>query len=342
MNAKRLVKTILYVALCVCGVHVFFRWWNRKELLVVMYHGVKEANSSSPSSWLQAPVEEFERQLRYLSRHYQVVHVSDAIGRWEKRRQFRRPTCCLTFDDGYRNNYTVAWPLLKKYNCPATIYLATGLIGTEDIHWTVKLERAFKTTSKTRLDLSDHDLPIYDLASDPTALVDLTARVYRCHGADREKVLASAFEQMGLGEDQDFSDFVSMSWAEAKEMQDSRVVEFGGHTITHAVVSALDDDAQRQEIVGSMDAVGNHLGWPVDSFAYPNGTPDDFDERAKANVRSTGARVAFSTIRGLNSITTDRFALRRIHVSNETTMTEFKLRTSGALTAIRRLLGRTD
>lgn len=342
MNPKRLLKGFVFYILYFGGVHHLFRWWNRNKLLAVMYHGVCHTNGQTPESWLQTPADAFEQQLRYLKRHYQVLHVSEAISRWDKRLSFNRPTCCLTFDDGYENNYSVAWPLLEKYRCPATIYLVTGLIGTDQVHWTVKLERAFQKTAATQLDLSEHDLPVYDLATDRRALVDLTARIYRCHGMDRQKVLASTFSQLGLADDEDFSDFLSMSWIEAAEMQESKIVEFGGHTVTHSVVSALDDDGQKQEIAGSMAEVGEHLGWPVYSFAYPNGTSDDFDERAKENVRATGAIAAFSTIRGLNDPRTDRYALRRIHVSNQTTLIEFKLRTSGVLSVLRWLIRGSD
>lgn len=319
------------------GVHHLSRWMNRHRLLAVMYHGLKPVNGKT-NSWLLVSVDAFERQLRYLKKYYDVVSVSEAAQVLERGERFDRPTCCLTFDDGYRNNYTLGWPLLKKYGLPATIYLATDLIGTNQIHWTVKLEQAFLTTPVQVLDLSDLDLPTYDVRRDPSACTDLTARIYRCHDEDRERVLHAAFKRLKLSKDFDFSDFLPMSWAEAEEMYESGLVEFGGHTRSHAVVSALDDDQLQLEIAGSMTDISDRFGAPATSFAYPNGTINDFDERAKATVRETGAKVAFSTIRGLNEIDRDLFELRRVHVCNRTSLTEFQMATSGVLATLRSIL----
>lgn len=319
-----------------CGVHLFARHRHAHELLILAYHGIVPAREATLPSWLLLPVESFDKQLRYLTSHYEIVPLADAVRRLMAGEKFERPTACLTFDDGYRNNLTHALPLLEKYRAPATIFLATGFIGNARIHWTPQLERVILCSQEKTLDLTDLSLGRFDLRLHRLlARAELTAKLYRMQDEPRDATLREIFKRLGPVDD-DYSNFVALSWDEVRQMHAGGLVSFGGHTVEHRVIFALSDSIAEYEIVGSMREIERQLGTPPLLFAYPNGTYDDFSNRAKQLAKRSGAIAAVSTVEGLNSPATDRYELRRISVGSAMPMSEFKLATSGMLPQMRR------
>ncbi|MFO0945484.1 MAG: polysaccharide deacetylase family protein [Planctomycetota bacterium] len=340
--SSRKTKEFAYATLCALGVDHRFRKYFADRLLIVMYHGLVEDHSPSPPSWLLLSVSRFEAQMHYLKSNYDVISVGEALQRMQEGRPFTRPTACITFDDGYRNNYTLGWPILRRHGLPATIYLASDFIDTDRVIWTIRLERMLLMGNGT-LDLSDFDLGEYSLnpalrCSWECSCDRLKGALYRMAEESREEVLEAISRRLGLGDLGAFSDFLPMTWSDARRMAEEGLVEFGGHTANHVVVSALGDEAQEDEIRQSMTTLEREIGVPPLSFAYPNGSEEDFDDRAKAVVRETSALGALSTIEGLNSPGEDMYALKRISVGGEMTLSRFRLLASGFIPMMRRCL----
>ena len=114
---------------------VLARVANRKRLLIITYHGIRE-DASPARSWLLLPVSEFVRQMEFLRAHYDVLPIDDALAKPGN----RRPRACVTFDDGYRNNLELALPVLERLRLPATVYLPTAFIGSSHVLWTTRLD----------------------------------------------------------------------------------------------------------------------------------------------------------------------------------------------------------
>ena len=101
--------------------------------VVLMYHRVLPNAPPDVDPGMFVTATAFERHLRLLKSRYELVTI-DAFGEWMAgRRQFARPPCAITFDDGWRDNYDVAFPLLQRYEAPATVFLVTSWIGRDDM-----------------------------------------------------------------------------------------------------------------------------------------------------------------------------------------------------------------
>lgn len=97
-------------------------WQPRPEVIVLMYHSVED------TAWKYGVrVSEFERQLSYLARHLRVVKIEDVVAYVQGRRMLPKRSVAITIDDGYLDTYQAVFPLLKKYNLPATVFLTTDL-----------------------------------------------------------------------------------------------------------------------------------------------------------------------------------------------------------------------
>lgn len=333
------VKQSAYSVLCRTKFDGWFRGRHRDRLVILGYHGVVPDHSRSTPSWLMLRASDFTAQMRFIKDHYDVVSMNEAARRIILHEPFDRPTACVTLDDGYRNNLTVAAPILDQMGIPATIYLATGLVDTDQIHWTARLEQAMFGSSKAMLDLTDFGLRRYPLGPHTaSSFVRLVARLYRQEDQPRQNILQVINSRLGTESPVDFSQFQMMSWDEVRSLNDDGLIQFGGHTVNHQIVEPLNDAELEAEIGGSIEEVRRRIRTASVTFAYPNGTPDDFDDRAEKVLRDHQVVAAVSTIDGINNSCTNPYALRRITIGSGMSIEEFRVRTSGAIEVAKRFI----
>ncbi|HYA41275.1 MAG TPA: polysaccharide deacetylase family protein, partial [Syntrophobacteraceae bacterium] len=116
---------------------------------IVTYHMISDSlNGFYPETATKV----FERQIAHLSKNYEIIPLDEVSLRITTGRSLRR-SVAITFDDGFRDNYEKAYPILKRYNAPATIFVAAGYIESGDIPWFIRLRYIFKNTDRTRFQL---------------------------------------------------------------------------------------------------------------------------------------------------------------------------------------------
>lgn len=271
----------------------------------------------------------FLAQMAYLQAHYDCLPLADALQELDRPSPRRRPIACVTFDDGYLNNRTVAYPILASLGIPATIFVATGFVGTSRTLWTTTLELALSRSAGLPLDLSI--LGMARLIVDHDGLKPLTTeiinRLKRLAPAPRETALASVLDQLPPPFVPDAFRF--MTWLDVSALVSSGIITVGAHTVNHELLSRLATSDVAFEVRTSIDQVAAHTGQPVLTFAYPNGTTSDFDERSMQAVRDAGCIGAVSTRHGLNGESEDRFALRRVVIGAFDTLASFRVRCAG-------------
>jgi peptidoglycan/xylan/chitin deacetylase (PgdA/CDA1 family) len=309
---------------------------NRKRLLIVTYHGLRD-DASSARSWLLLPLSEFERQLEFLSAHYDVLSIDDALADTES----SRPRACITFDDGYRNNLDLALPVLRRMGLPATIYLPTAFIGSEQLLWTTRLELAFRGADDALRASFAKWASVDDVGSAGVPVHRVSDALKRMSPTQRDEVLMRIFSEVPEPAPDEAAPHAFLSWDDVAAMEASGVVTFGAHTVNHEIVRNLDDVTLRRELADSLAEVRQRCARPSRVFAYPNGRSIDFDDRAGRILEELGCVAAVSTIEGLNDPSTPRYALRRISIGSEMGFAEFRSRVSGLDSQARRLVKET-
>jgi len=155
--------------------------------VVLMYHRVLSDARPDVDPGMYVTSTAFERHLRLLKSRYELVTI-DAFGEWMAgRQQYARPPCAITFDDGWRDNYDVAFPLLRRYEAPATVFLVTGWIGRDDMLDAERIAQmetygiAFGSHTVTHALLGQVDRPtmLSELAESKTALEQYVKRPSR-------------------------------------------------------------------------------------------------------------------------------------------------------------------
>jgi peptidoglycan/xylan/chitin deacetylase (PgdA/CDA1 family) len=256
------------------------------------------------------PPEVFDRQMRLVARHYVVLPVEELVDRLRSG-AVPRNAVAITFDDGYRDVLTHAAPILARYHLPATVFLATGFIGTGEIPWYDRLATALKTTSASRVSVpfSDEMLPLDTRERRLTALGTLQAWLKGLAEPEARKALDTLVESLGAGShDRERNAF--LRWDEVHALR-GLGFRIGAHTVSHPILSRLSLERARAEIIESKRAIEARCGMAPRTFAYPNGSEADYTPEVVELVRGAGFDCAVTTRFGLNTARTSPWELRR-------------------------------
>jgi peptidoglycan/xylan/chitin deacetylase (PgdA/CDA1 family) len=282
------------------------------RLVVLMYHRVlplTHPDRATEQPGMYVSPKTLDMHLGLLRAHgFDLVHLDDWLREGAQSRSAR--SCAITFDDGWRDNYDHAYPILKRWNAPATIYLVSDMVGTNYSFWPNLLARLLGRCDEALL----ARMPSWLRAivanetggSVPRALEvgQIDRIIGACKSGRTDGELLAALRELADTNERDL-----MSWAEIEEMKASGLVRFGSHTRRHTRLSKVSSAADlRDEIVGSADSIAQRLGVRPVTFCYPNG---DTSTEAVATVR-TAYQAAVTTRRGWHTTEDDPFVIRRI------------------------------
>jgi peptidoglycan/xylan/chitin deacetylase (PgdA/CDA1 family) len=207
---------------------------------------------------------------------------------------------CLTFDDGYRDNYRHAYAVASHYGIPITVFVTTGFVSGTCLIWWLALEELIRDRDHVVLTLQDktHALPTRTLPEKQRAFDRLAALLEAASLAEQRSAIDQWRERYGI-DLWTLSARETLSWAEIKEMDDSGLVEFGAHTAHHVALRSLTLEAARTEMSQSRYELAMHLRRPVEFLAYPFGKPEHAADREYALAAELGFIGAVTTIHGI-------------------------------------------
>jgi peptidoglycan/xylan/chitin deacetylase (PgdA/CDA1 family) len=304
---------------------------------VLTLHGVlpePEARLFNATGKFITP-EKLERFLVRLARLYTPVSLDELVEALV-RGQDLKSRFVLTFDDGYSNLYTHAYPLLSKMGIPFAVFVTTGMLDSDQVLWNYLVEFALFSTRKASLpkDLLEEDLSLDSYEARVRAIIRVKALLKRRPLEQARDEVTRLCEVLQVGTDApELRQVRFLSTDRIREMSGGGVV-FGGHSVTHPILSRETRERVHDEIAGCKTRLESITGKPVTSFAYPNGQPGDFNEMVKDEVRKAGYLAAFTGIRGFARPGGDAFEIKRLLVDYRWTYEEFETRASGILESV--------
>lgn len=259
-----------------------------------------------------APVDaaEFAAQMKLLKSCYRVISLDQLTSELDDER-LGPGTVCVTFDDGYRDNFEVAFPILESLGLPAAIFLATDFISGKGTLWYDRVLNAFRHSGRP-----DFSLPEAGMVREPLRILrEGHHPAYRVlewlkgfSPSERDSKIPRILEALGL--DAEPACDLMLDWDQVRAMR-GRGIQFGAHTRSHPILSTVDNESNEIEILGSKRILESELEEPVRHFAYPNGRRGDYGEAAKAALRKGGFASALTTNPGINLQGQDRFEMLR-------------------------------
>lgn len=229
-------------------------------------------------------------------RHYKIISLKDYIDYRKHKKSIPPKALIITFDDGYKSQFDLL-EKIKKYNVPVTIFLCSGLVGTNRMFW-------------------------YDTVFSGSVM----KKIYGLPNQGRLAYLKEhGFEET--------KEFLARSVLNEKEIQTmSPYVNFQSHGCFHPFLPRCDDQTARKEICDSKYELSQRLSLTINAFAYPNG---DYSNRDMELVKEAGYEAALTTAPFYNSEKTHSFRLRRLNIPELADVNEALVKASGLWTFLR-------
>ncbi len=271
------------------------RWQQRRRggVTVLKYHGFGDPQFMDPNLFVGAG--RFRKPVAYLAAHYRPVPVDEACAHLATGKTLPPGGVALTTDDGFRNVYELAAPVLRDHGWPATVFVSTGPLDTRTSLWPTTVHYWFATTPAEALcvslptggaegavDGSKEYVFRLDTPSQRTkARRVVLAAIQGLEPRLREAALARLAGALGVPPGADpFPPMPMLSWDETRWLA-RHGVAIGGHTVSHPSLATLSPGEARAEIAGCRKRLGDELGTPVTTFAYPFGMARDWNEAVR-------------------------------------------------------------
>lgn len=313
-------RVIKAVALVGSGLASFARMRRASEATILTFHGLSE-NVGDPAilDWtLHLPVEVFRSICALLATDYRVISMADLIKARTQGISLPDNAVVISFDDGYVSNYELAYPILKKFDLPATLFVTTGFLDGDDMLWFQRVDLALGHSRKELLDWKINGkklrLHLGTREQRQQSLVRLMPELKELTDADLLNEVDRLEQALEVATPQaaDLPQSMRpMTWDMAREMALSHYAEIGGHTHTHPILARCDSMVTRAEITTCRDRIRAELGELPAVFAYPNGGAADYTPETLQLVREAGFKAACTTINGRVDANVSLFQLPR-------------------------------
>jgi peptidoglycan/xylan/chitin deacetylase (PgdA/CDA1 family) len=279
-----------------------------RGVTVLMYHRIK--GDDSPFEGITAS--RFRQQMLWLRRHCTPIRPEELASReYSVRRP--SPPVLITFDDGYRDYYQNAFPILQELEIPSIVFLATSFMDDGGLVWTEGVTWAVSTASSRKVVLPWSTDDSFDLSSNEerARMIDKAKlHLKQRPDAERKQELSRLYRELGVSLESAQLGRQMMTWDEVRTIEKG-FTQIGGHSHTHPILSQVDAQQMNEEIKVCRERIESQTNTRPRYFAYPNGRRQDFTDLTKQLLRKHGFEIGFSTIPGIHSLGMDEMEVRR-------------------------------
>jgi len=313
MRIKRILSSVLEL-----GVLQAMRKIGQRNLRVLMYHRINNPNEDFEyDEELCVSPSQFRRQIRYLSKHYRVVDIDEVNDIIESKKSFKKNSVLITFDDGYLDNYSCAYPILKEFKLPAVLFIVPSYIENNHVPpWWDKVAYIIKHTKR-----SSYGHKLLGSIKINNKAISVIQKKLKQFSQDTINNIVKDM-QRALEVKVPLNKQIFLNWKQLKTISD--VFSIGSHGMTHPILSNEKEDKISTEISKSYNIIKTRFG-KCDYFSYPNGkiSPSTISSVRKYH------KLAFICSPGVVNSRANPLLLNRIYVSGKECFSEFKAKLIG-------------
>lgn len=300
MKFKKFIYKIIYYS----GLNYICSLFLDKKIFILMYHSISSPDNSSTLKkhlydHISIDVKKFEEQILYLKKRGHTFISFEELDSVDLKK-IKKPTV-VYFDDGFKDVLLNAFPLLKKYNIPATVFVVTGILNNSHMLWTILYKEALTVANTSK---SEQQSKIEDIKnkSDADRL-----EIMKAFDIDKYKYIYDIF----------------MKWEDVVYLHKNGF-EIGSHTISHPRLNECSTSDFKKEVIESKRDIERATGSSVSAFSFPYGRGND---DLSVDLFSLGYHYVVSRGTGLNKITGAHFHyLRNISPKPDDDLLTFKLK----------------
>lgn len=293
---------------------------NTEDAIILLYHGVTSVDFKGILNYSGKHIHKkvFEDQIGLIARTCNPVSLRTLISMLAGKEPLLPKTVAITFDDCFENIYNNAYPILKKFNVPATMFITTGFVNAKRIIWADLLEIIICNSFEKEIIFDFFSFrKKYTLNSEEEkikALLDIKSILKSIDENTKDWIMESFSKKYEIDTISETDLYRNLTWDQAKKIDQDPLFEMGSHTINHRILTGMDLESAEKEIVGSKEMLQKELGHGVDLFSYPEGQPNHYNEHIVKILKNHGFICSPTAIYGLNRIGDNPFDLKRIMV----------------------------
>lgn len=302
--AKQIVQRLINSPFFSKAINTLEKWQRAQpnELRILTYHRIGSAAA-------------FEAHMRYLAQHYYLVSMPELFAVFDRNHSLPPRSVMVTFDDAYQDFASVAWPIMKRYEVPATVFVATAFPDQpHQVFWWDRLQTAVATTKQPLLaETPWGPLPLGTATQRTKAYKRLRDHVKTLPHPEAMALVDRIYGALG-------SPAVKndvLGWAELRRLAKEGVA-LGAHTQTHPLMNRVSATDAVVEAFASLRDLEREIGDVLPIFAYPNGS---FTQEVVQGLKEGGMALAFTTGPGQNQLNkVDWLRLRRNNIGPQATV----------------------
>lgn len=272
--------------------------------------------------------ENFERQIELLNEQCNFSRLEKF--EQDRKNPSEKPYVYFTFDDGYENNYSKAFPILKKHSIPATFFLCSEIFESNLGYWWDILEIIFLKTETLPefLDISienkryqfvipttsnkiDEWSKFGKFESRKDVFLELCAHLKSVYPKEKKEILLFLIQWANISTNDD--SYSKIDELKCKELLESKLISFGSHTVSHPALGFLSNEMQYQEMNDNKALLESKFSIKVNSIAYPHG---HLNENTAEIAKKTNFNLGFTTEYALATQKTNHLQIPRLWMHN--------------------------
>lgn len=321
---KKIIGSIIYYSGLLYLISFTKKLVGIKEVTILMYHRIGDRNTELDQRNITTDSRSLDEQMKYLAKHCNVISFNELHSYCNDEEKIPKNCILITFDDGYKDSYSAAYPILKKYNLKATIGLTTGHIGGQELFWWDKIAYYIKKTEDSHI--STKDLGTKSLKNKEKAIINIQEKLKNLDNNTKNRILNEIEKKIEISKPA--IEDIFLSWDEIKEMCNNNIT-FASHTVTHPIMTRISLNEAKKEIIDSKKEIEYKINKKVNVFVYPNGNKKAMSKEIDAFLKTKGFIFSLSSQYGANTLKRGIFRLRRVHIENNDDMLMFKIKTKG-------------
>ena len=288
--------------------------------MILLYHGITASKSKGIENYSKKhlPADQFREQMKFVAANSVPVSMDQVVNSYNSKTPLPKRAVAITFDDGFQNNYSVAAPILREFNIPATFYITSGIVNTNLMFWVDQLEDCLNLTQQNEINvkLQQHQkFPLKTHDERLEALIKIKSHCKVVSQSEKDRIINDVIDATGIAPDTSHANnYQKITWSQLRELNKDPNFIIGGHSLYHDILSSSTETSMQLDIGLSIGLLERNLKTKIEHYSYPEGQLHHFNEEVIEALKTNGIKCSPSAVHGVNPPQTSLFYLKRVMV----------------------------
>lgn len=290
-----------------------------KKLTILLYHGVTRSKSRGVENYSKKHISQndFFKQMKYIKKKYNLLSIDDVVEIKKKNKKYPAGAVVVSFDDGFKNNFSTAAPILLDLKIPAVFYITSGVVNTTMMFWVDSIEDCINLTTNPGIKIYLDKICELSI-SNPRRKILAIERIKsfgKKNGNSINRIIADLIDSTGVVPSIEHAkNYEKITWKDLAELNSNKLFTIGGHSLYHDILADLNAAELDNNLELSIKLLENNLNRTIKHYSYPEGQDGHYNHYVIKALKRKGIICCPTAKFGLNSLKTDLFDLKRIMV----------------------------